>query len=171
MVNDIARRVQSALDELGAEYRVIEIDPALADTAAFCERYGYAPEASANAILVASKRPPGRHALSLVLATTRLDVNRKVRELLGVKKLSFAPADLTLEVTGMMIGGVTPFGLDERLPIYIDARVMALDQVIVGGGDRATKVLVDPEVFGRMPAVQIIEGLAHPFARPPAEPA
>ena len=167
---DIAARVQAALDELSADYQVIDIDPDLADTAAFCEHYGYAPEESANAILVASKRPVGRHALNLVLATTRLDVNHKVRSLLDVKKLSFAPADLTHEVTGMMIGGVTPFGLDGDLPIFVDARVVALDQVIVGGGNRATKVLVDPEVFSRMPSVQVIEGLAHPFEPRPAEP-
>ncbi len=167
---DIAARVQSALDDLSADYQVIDIDPDLADTAAFCEHYGYAPEASANAILVASKRPAGRHALNLVLATTRLDVNHKVRSLLGVKKLSFAPAELTHEVTGMMIGGVTPFGLDDELPIFVDARVVALDQVIVGGGNRASKVLVDPEVFSRMPAVEVIEGLAHPYEPLPAEP-
>ena len=91
------------LAELGASFEVVEIDPALADTAAFCAEYGYALEASANAILVASRRPPGRLALCLVLATTRLDVNNTVRRLLDVRKLSFAPAELTADVTGMEI--------------------------------------------------------------------
>ena len=162
MAPAIAALVQQALEELGASYEVIEIDPELADTAAFCAHYGYAPDISANAILVASKRPPGRHAVCVVLATTRLDVNRKVRDLLGVKKLSFAPADVTREVTGMLIGGVTPFGLPSDLAIYIDRRLLDLDSVIVGGGDRSTKIIVDPEVFTRLPSATVTENLANP---------
>lgn len=168
---DIAQQVAAALDRLEARYEVIEIDPDLADTAAFCDHYGYGLDESANAILVASKRPPGHHAVNLVLATTRLDVNHTVRRLLEVKKLSFAPAELTAELTGMMIGGVTPFGLPDDLPVYIDQRIVDLERVIVGGGNRSTKVLVDPEVFERMPSVRIVEGLAQPFEPPPAGPA
>ena len=111
-VNSIELKVLAHLDALEADYTVMECDPELADTAAFCEAYGVAPEDSANAILVASKRPPGQYSLSLVLATTRLDVNRRVRDLMGVKKLSFANGEVTAEITDMLIGGVTPFGLD-----------------------------------------------------------
>jgi prolyl-tRNA editing enzyme YbaK/EbsC (Cys-tRNA(Pro) deacylase) len=156
----IERRVVEHLERLGAVYDVVECDPASADTAAFCERYGYAPEVSANAILVASRKPPGRHALCLALATTRLDVNRKVRDLLDVRKLSFAPAEVTREVTGMEIGGVTPFGMAGGVPVFVDDRITSLDRCIVGGGSRAMKVIVDPEVFGRMTGVSVVADLA-----------
>lgn len=160
---DIAARVRSTLEGLEADYEIVAIDPDYADTAAFCAHYGFALEESANAIVIASKRPPGRHSACLALATTRLDVNHRVRDLMGVKKLSFASAEATMELTGMMIGGVTPFALPPGLPVYVDAAVMTVSQVIVGGGDRATKVLVDPEVFERMDEVQVVEGLAQPF--------
>ena len=163
MNSPIAQRVQAALDELEASFEVIDIDPDLADTAAFCEHYGYSADESANAIVVASKRPPGSNAVCVVLANTRLDVNRRVRGLLEVKKLSFAGADPTKQITGMLIGGVTPFGLPDSLPIFVDSRVMDLDSVIVGGGDRSTKILVKPEVFARMPAASVIQDLANPI--------
>lgn len=156
----IERRVVDHLEALDATYEVIECDPAWADTAAFCERYGYPPEISANAILVASRKPEGRHGLCLALATTRLDVNHTVRELLDVKRLSFASPELTIEVTGMTIGGVTPFGAPEGLPVFVDDRIVALGRCIVGGGSRSMKVVVDPEVFGRMPGVAVVRGLA-----------
>lgn len=159
-----AALVQTRLDELGADYEVIEIDPDLADTAAFCEAYGYGLDISANAILVASKRPPGQFALCLVLATTRLDVNKRVRGLMEVKKLSFASAEATVQHTGMMIGGVTPFGVDDEIPLYVDCRIMDIDKVIVGGGDRATKILVAPEVFGRLPNAEVVTDLGLEFA-------
>lgn len=161
---DIAQTVQGHLEKLGAEFEVIDIDPDLADTAAFCEEYGYSLDQSANAILIASKRPAGRYSVCVALANTRLDVNHRVRDLMEVKKLSFADAETTRSLTGMMIGGVTPFGLPDELPVYVDAAVTHLDRVIVGGGDRATKIIVAPEVFGRVPSVAVIEGLATPIS-------
>lgn len=166
MHNGTSKRVSDALQALGARFRVVDIDPAFTHTAAYCAHYGYPLDRSANAILVASKRPPGRNAVCVVLATTRLDVNRRVRSLLAVRKVSFAPAELTLEVTGMEIGGVTPFGLPDDLPVYVDSRVMELDEILVGGGDRSSKIYVDPEVFGRMPSVEVIPDLAVPAPRP-----
>ena len=167
MSTEIAQRVQQALAALDADFRVIDIDPAFTHTADFCAQYGYSLDESANAIVVASKRPVGRNAVCLATATTRLDVNRRVRGLLGVRKLSFASADLTMELTGMEIGGVTPFGLPDNLPIYVDDRIMSLDRILVGGGNRSTKIFVNPEVFERMPSASVVEGLANPFPSGP----
>ena len=100
----------------------------------------------------------------LVLATTRLDVNRKGRDLMDVKKVSFAPPETTAEVTGMVMGGVTPFGLPEDLPLFVDAGVLDHPWVIVGGGSRDMKIKVDPEVFARLPNTTVVDGLATPFA-------
>ncbi len=156
----VAARALAAVAGTGAPYEVITIDPALADTAAFCEHYGYGLDVSANCLLVASRDEPPAVAACLVLATTRLDVNRTVRRLMGVRKLSFAPAELTLERTGMQLGGVTPFGLDASIPLYVDARVMACERVIVGGGSRSVKLLVAPEALVAIGA-QVVEALAN----------
>ena len=156
-------QVIAHLDALDARYEALDCDPDLADTARFCEAYGFSLAESANAILIASKRPAGQLALCLALATTRLDVNRAVRDAMGVKKLSFASAHQTMEATGMLIGGVTPFGLSGELPILVDAAVMDQPRVIVGGGSRSLKIRVDPEVFERMPTAQIVAGLAAPI--------
>jgi prolyl-tRNA editing enzyme YbaK/EbsC (Cys-tRNA(Pro) deacylase) len=159
--SDIERLVLEHLDETAAgQHEIIEIDPALADTAEFCAAYGYAPEESANCIVVASRDDEPVVAAALVLATTRLDVNKRLRKLLGVRKLSFAPAELTRELTGMEIGGVTPFALPDDLPLYVDTRVMAHDRVIVGGGSRRLKVHVAPSTFLARPRTEVVEDLA-----------
>ncbi|MTV27760.1 hypothetical protein FTX61_20425 [Nitriliruptoraceae bacterium ZYF776] len=151
--------VLAAVAGTGEPFDVVEIDPALADTAAFCERYGYPLETSANCILVASKDDPPVVAACLVLATTKLDVNKRVRKLLGVRKLSFAPAEVTRELTGMEIGGVTPFALPTGMPLYLDARVAACDRVIVGGGSRRLKLEVPPAALLAVGA-EVIQDLA-----------
>jgi len=161
----IEAAVRAVLDGAGARYEVMACDPAFADTAELCARYGIDPGDSANAILVASRREPKVYALCLVLATTRLDVNHTVADLLGVKKLSFADAEETARLTGMVLGGVTPFGIPEGLPVYVDARVVGRPTVIVGGGSRSSKIRVDPEVFRRLPGCRVVEALA--MERPP----
>lgn len=152
--------VQAALDQSGYEYELIACKPELADTAAFCDHYGYPPEQSANTIVVASRRPPGTFVAAVVLAPTRLDVNNRVRKLMGVRKASFAPAEATAEVTGMRIGGVTPFALPDDMAVYIDARVMEQPWIILGGGSRSLKIKIDPSALAALPSAAVIEDLA-----------
>jgi len=147
------------LDALDVEYEIVRCDPALADTAAFCEAYGYALEDSANTIVVVGKADPPVYAACVVLATTRLDVNKVVRKRLGVRRVSFAGPDDTRQLTGMEIGGVTPIGLPMGLPLWVDARVMERPRVILGGSGRDRKVLAPPTVLIALGA-QIVEDLA-----------
>ncbi len=153
-------RVTAALDHLGVAYEMLPCDPELADTAAFCAAYGIPLERSANTIVVASRRPEGRQVACVLLATTRLDVNGLIRRRMGVKKASFARPEETAALTGMMIGGVTPFGLD--LEVWVDAAVMALDWVILGAGSRSAKVKIDPVVLGSLANVEVVPDLATP---------
>jgi prolyl-tRNA editing enzyme YbaK/EbsC (Cys-tRNA(Pro) deacylase) len=156
----VEQQVLRALETLGVPYEIVRIDPAYADTAAFCERYGVPLDNSANTIVVASRKEPRQWAACVVKATTRLDVNHAVRRLMGVSKLSFASADETKAITGMMIGGVTIFALPPDLPIYVDDKLTALDWVVLGGGSRSWKVKTTPEIFRRLPGVTIVSGLS-----------
>ncbi len=144
----------------GVPYELFPCDPALADTAAFCAAYGFAPEDSANTIVVIGKSDPPVFAACVVLATTRLDVNRTVRDRFDRRKASFASADDTRAMTGMEIGGVTVFGLPSDMPIWVDARVMARDRIILGGGSRSWKVISTPAILTALPGAVVVDGLA-----------
>ena len=156
------QRVIETLEASSRPYEVIICDPAFADTSQFCAEYGYPLDRSANTIVVASKRPPGRFAACVVLATTRLDVNKRVKEQLAVRKLSFASPEVTEQTTGMMIGGVTPFALPSSIPLLIDDRIMMLDWVILGSGTRSSKIKTHPEVLRELPGAAVIKDLALP---------
>ena len=152
--------VIAAMEAASIEFEEMECDPELADTAAFCEAYGIPVEQSANAILVASRKPEGHNAVCLVLAHTRLDVNGTVRRKLGVRKVSFAPAELTMELTGQEIGGVTAFGLPPGLPVWVDSHVLEPEWVIIGAGSRSAKIKLDPRQFDGLEGFEVVEGLA-----------
>ena len=154
--------VLKTVANLGLPYEVIEIDTDLADTALFCENYGFPIEQSGNTIIVASKKEPKLFAACVVLATTKLDVNKSLRNLMGVSKLSFASAEEMKALTGMEIGGVTPFSLPEEIKLYVDSRIMELNWLILGGGGRDKKLKISPEVFHKLDA-EIIHNLALPL--------
>lgn len=147
------------LDALGVEYEIVPCDPELADTAAFCAAYGYAVDDSANTIVVMGRAEPPVFAACVVLASTRLDVNKVVRKQLGTRKASFASGEDTRRLTGMEVGGVTPIGLPDGLPLWVDTRVMGRDRIILGGGGRDRKVHAPPALLTALGA-EIVEGLA-----------
>ena len=155
-------RIQAFLEESGLAFEVWPCDDSLADTAAFCAHYKVPPENSVNAILVCSKTAPEDLALCMVPATHRLDVNKVVRKKLGAKKASFASPEVTRAVTGMEIGGVTPIGLPPGVPVWVEVSVMDLDYIILGGGNRTSKLKVPPAIFYQVADCEIVEELAKP---------
>jgi prolyl-tRNA editing enzyme YbaK/EbsC (Cys-tRNA(Pro) deacylase) len=143
-----------------AEIGVAEIDPELADTAAFCARYRIALSESANCVVVAARRGgQTRLAACVVLATTRADVNGLVRRQLDARKASFAPVDVAVAQTGMEYGGITPLGLPDGWPILIDAAVAAAPRVVVGSGVRRSKLALPGAALAGLPGAAVLTGL------------
>jgi len=159
-MTDTLPAIRRFLDQSGTQFEVLPCAPEYADTAAFCAHYGASLANSANAILVKSKTGVEKFALCVLLATDRLDANRVVRKKLGARKLSFASADETRRITGMEIGGVTPLALPPDLPIWIDSAVMDCAYLLLGGGNRSSKLKVDPAVLLRQPSAEVVAGLA-----------
>ena len=147
------------------EMYVAEIDPALADTAAFCERYDVDLDVSANCVVVAGRRGgETRFAACVVLATTRADVNGVVRRRLDARKASFAPMDDAVALTGMEYGGITPLGLPGDWLLLVDAAVAATPVVVVGSGVRRSKLVLPGAALGTLPGAEVVDGLASPVA-------
>lgn len=152
----LEQRVIDLARALDPDVEIISIDPDLADTAAFCQAYGYSLEQSCNCLVVVAKTGERRHAACLVQATRRLDLNRHSRTLVDARKASFAPEEETVAVTEMVPGGVTPIGLPEGLPLYIDEPIADLGRVIVGGGGRGVKLLIAAEALTRLPNSTVV---------------
>lgn len=145
---------------LADEIRVAAIDPALSDTAAFCERYGVPPEESANCVVIAGRRGgETSYAACLVAATTRADVNGLVRRHMGVRKASFGPVDEVTALTGMEYGGITPIGLPEQWPVLVDADVAKLGNAVIGSGIRGSKLWLPGRLLAELPGAEVVPGL------------
>jgi prolyl-tRNA editing enzyme YbaK/EbsC (Cys-tRNA(Pro) deacylase) len=167
----LAPPVATALGRLPGPAWVARIDDDLADTAAFTAAYDVPPEASANCVVVAARRAGvTTMAACLVLATTRADVNGLVRRHLEARKASFAPQDVAVAESGMAYGGITPVGLPEGWPVLVDAAVAAADWVVVGSGNRGSKLALPGPVTAALPHAVVLDGLGQPLpASPPPE--
>ena len=159
-MEDLLQHIRRTLAASGAPHSLIACDPALSDTALFCERYGYALEDCVNTILMKAKRGTLPYVACAVLGHTRIDANNTLRKRLEARKVSFASAEETREITGMELGGVTAFGLPDGLPLMVDAAVMARETLIFGSGERASKIVTTPAALAALASVEMVTGLA-----------
>jgi len=155
----LAAPVAAALTRPGMpELFVAEIDPEVADTAAFCERYQVPLDVSANCVVVAGRRGgETRLAACMVLATTRADVNGVVRRRLDTRKASFAAMDVAVAETGMEYGGITPVGLPDGWPVLVDTAVAETAYVVIGSGLRRSKLVVAGADLLALPGAEVLQ--------------
>jgi prolyl-tRNA editing enzyme YbaK/EbsC (Cys-tRNA(Pro) deacylase) len=154
-------RSMLAVSGLLGEVGVVEIDPALSDTATTQQEFGLELDTLANCVVVAGKREGlERLAACVVLATTRADINGIVKRLLDVRKASFLPTERAVELTGMEYGGITPIGLPTDWPVLVDRRVIGTEVVVIGSGVRRSKILLPGRLLARLAGVEVIAGLA-----------
>lgn len=161
----LAEPVARALVEHAPGALVAPIDPQFADTEQLCAEYGVPMTASANAVVVRGTRAGvEKHAVCMTLAHRRIDVNGLVRRRLDARKASFAPMDYAVQATGMEYGGITPVGVPDDWPIWVDAAVADADWLCIGSGIRGSKLfLTSAELLG-LPNAERIENLARDVA-------
>jgi prolyl-tRNA editing enzyme YbaK/EbsC (Cys-tRNA(Pro) deacylase) len=151
------------LDQVG----VVEIDPAVSDTAVAQQEFGLPPESLANCVVVAGKREgEERFAACVVLATSRADVNGLVKRHLDVRKASFLPMERAVGLTGMEYGGITPIGLPAEWPVLIDQRVVDGQIIVIGSGVRRSKILLPGSLLTGLSGALVLECLGLPVAAP-----
>ena len=160
-MTDTLPKIRQFIESTKLEFEVMDCNPELADTNIFCKEYGIDLEDSVNTIVVKTKTGELKYAVCALLATTKLDINKMIRKKLGARKVSFATIEETAKLTDMDIGGVTPLTLPSILPLWVDSRVMQRNSIVLGGGNRSSKIKISPKIFQQTLNTEIVEGLAN----------
>lgn len=164
LARPVLAAIQTLPDGQAGQILVAPIDADLADTAAFCDAYDIRLEQSANCVVVAGRRgDTTRYAAAVILATTRADVNNRVRKRLDARRASFAPMEDAVSQTGMEYGGITPIGLPSDWPVLVDAAVISAGDVVIGSGLRASKVVLPGSLLADLANAELLDGLGMPF--------
>ena len=132
-----AASVRAWIAEHGPDLVIIKVEGTTATVATAAESLGVEPGRIAKTLAVRA----GEHTFLLVArGDARLD-NRKCKDEFGARPRMLGPEE-TLELTGHPVGGVCPFGLKTRLPVYLDVSLQAFDTVFPAGGSLNTSVEV-----------------------------
>ena len=159
-MTDTVPFIRAFLESTKLDFEIMDCDPDLAETNSFCKKYGIDFDDAANTIVVKSKTGELKQAACVLLATTKLDTNKTIRKKLSTHKVSFASIEESEKLTDMQIGGVTPIELPKNLPLWVDSRVMQRKIIVLGGGNRTSKIKISPNIFNHIPNTEIGVGLA-----------
>lgn len=107
------------------------------------EAVGFALEAVVKTLVVDLG---GRsHLLALVPGDRRLDL-KKLATACGVKRAAMVEPAAAERITGYLVGGISPFGTKQRLPVLMERRLLDHDRVLVNAGRRGTMLKLAPGV-------------------------
>ena len=69
---------------------------------------------------------------------------KTLARVIGRKAVSMCDPKTAQRHSGYMVGGTSPFGTRERIPVYAERSVLALDRIYINGGARGFLVELDP---------------------------
>ena len=133
-------RAVAAVEALGLPHRVIRHGPvrSLAEAAA---ARGVSPAEVVKTIVV--RRGAGDFLFVLVPGNRTISWP-KLRELLGVSRMSMPDADTAFEATGYVRGTITPFGSTTAWPVIADERLRG-NEITIGSGAHGVAIGVDAD--------------------------
>ena len=145
----------------GREILVAEIDPQFMGGKELCEHYGVDPNEGANCVIVEAVKGNISDFVAIVIPVGyRADLNGFVKKYLNARRVSLAPLEKVLEITGMEYGSITPFGLPSSWKVLIEKSLMEQEKIIVGGGKQISKLLLPTSVFYELSNTEVLEGLS-----------
>jgi Cys-tRNA(Pro)/Cys-tRNA(Cys) deacylase len=131
-------RALSAAEASGLEHRVVRHGPVRSLAEAASAR-GLEPRQVGKSLVV---RRGDDDFLFVLVPGDRTISWPKLRDLLGVSRLSMPDAATALDVTGYERGTITPFGSTTAWPVVADERLSGTE-ISVGGGASGVTIVAD----------------------------
>jgi Cys-tRNA(Pro)/Cys-tRNA(Cys) deacylase len=82
--------------------------------------------------------------LALLPGDKQLDL-KGIARICSVKKAVMADTETAERLTGYLVGGISPFGVKQRLPVMIEESILQFDRVLINAGQRGIMLLMIPE--------------------------
>ncbi|MFO7944132.1 MAG: YbaK/EbsC family protein [Anaerolineales bacterium] len=145
-----AERVRHALQKSGLDGQVVEL-PESTRTAVDAAHAVHCEVKQIAKSLIFKTRESGQAILVITSGANR--VNEKVVGSIVGEEIAVANANFVREQTGFAIGGVSPVGLIQKIPIFIDQDLLQVDEIWAAAGTPRS-------VFKVLPAqlLEITEG-------------
>ena len=130
------------LDQQGIPYRIFQhTSPPLSLEQAAAER-GQKPHQIIRSILF---RHEHKYYVMVLMAGPGQIAWKRIREHLGVSRISMATEAEVRQVTGYELGAVNPLGLPRMVRILADSSVFIPEEVSIGSGVRGVAIVIKSE--------------------------
>ena len=130
------------LKQKGIPFDVVEYNHKQKGAKFASEAIGF-PLAKTIKTLVADLGPKG-HALVLMPGDKNLS-SKKLAKAFGVKRTTMADTASAERLTGYLVGGISPFGTQRKLPVIMEKCLLKVDAVAINAGQRGVMLVLKPE--------------------------
>jgi Cys-tRNA(Pro)/Cys-tRNA(Cys) deacylase len=98
----------------------------------------------------------GEKKYTLVLMPGDRQVSMKrLAKASGVKRATMADARTAERLSGYLIGGISPFGTKQKLPVVMEADILTFDKILINAGQRGAMLKMAPVDIRRALAAKI----------------
>jgi len=81
--------------------------------------------------------------LVLMPGNKRLSM-KQLAKICGYKSAAIADAKSAERLTGYLVGGISPFGIRQKLPVVMDAGIVKYEKILINAGQRGKMILMSP---------------------------
>ena len=120
-------------------------------TAESARQLGWAENAVVKTLVMQNER--GEPLLVLMHGDRQVSTKNLARAI-GTKSVEPCKPDVAQRHSGYLVGGTSPFGTRKAMPVYVEASVLQLPQLLINGGRRGYLVGLAPEVLVRLLTAQ-----------------
>lgn len=86
----------------------------------------------------------GKGTLAVLMPGNKTISFKKLARAEGVRRAGMVAPSRAERLTGYTVGGVSPFGMKQRLRVMMDAELLAFDKVAINGGKRGLMLIMNP---------------------------
>ena len=87
-----------------------------------------------------------RYILVLMPGDRQLSMKRLAR-VRGVKRAAMADTLTAERLTGYLVGGISPFGTRQKLPVMMEESILQFEKILINAGQRGTMLKIAPEII------------------------
>lgn len=103
--------------------------------------------------------PTRDHYAVLMHGDRELSLRGLARQL-SLKTLQMADPNVVLRITGYQVGGVSPFGMRQKIPLLAQKSIAELPRLAINGGKRGFLVSITPDDLTRVTELRWVDAQA-----------
>lgn len=72
---------------------------------------------------------------------------RRLAKIRRVKRAAMADTRTAERITGYLVGGISPFGTRQKLPVVMEKSILKFEEILINAGQRGTMLKIAPEII------------------------